>query len=322
MIAFVGRCKQAEKEHWQDVLHKAFAQIDCSVEIKLFSQLSDKEKQQCDIAIVANPDVEELAQLANLTWVHSVWAGVDAMLQALSSKQQKPITKTHYDIVRLVDPFLAQTMSEAVLAWTLYLHRNMPLYQQQQNQQIWLQHSYQAPQEKTIGILGLGKLGLKSAERLHQNGFNVIGWSRQLKVIDNIQTVAGEEGLAFLLANSDIVINLLPLTSDTKGLLNKERFALCDQVGLMNFGRGGTQVEKDLLEALDKGQLSHAVLDVFEVEPLAATHPFWEHEKITLLPHISAPTSMQSASNIVAENIKRYFNTGIIPPVVDQTQGY
>lgn len=320
LIAFVSQISVDEQKDWQLVLSKKFQQVDCAVEIKLFSQLSHEEKSRCDVAIVANPNIAELAQLVNLTWVHSVWAGVDAMLQAFVSPSGPPTP--HYKIVRLTDPFLADTMSEAVLAWVLYLHRDMPRYQQQQQKKVWQQHSYKLPHDRTVGILGLGKLGLKSAERLLQNGFNVLGWSRQLKDITGIKTLAEESGLEFLLANSDIIINLLPLTPATKGLLNKDRFLFCQHAALINFGRGATQVEADLLAALEAEQLSHAVLDVFDLEPLPVSHPFWQHEKITVLPHISAPTSISSASKIVADNIKKYFLTREIPTTVDPATGY
>lgn len=311
----------SEQLHWQQTIQQAFDQTDIKCVIKLFDQLSSKEKSQCDVAIVANPDVDELAQLENLIWVHSVWAGVDGMLAALANKEKS--AKADYEIVRLIDPSLADTMSEAVLAWSLYLHREMPRYQQLQQQKIWQQQAYKTAQERTVGILGLGRLGQRSAERLLSNGFNVIGWSRRQKTISGVQTFAGEEGLTSLLEQSDIVVNLLPLTPETEGLLNKKRFDFFKaQAALINFGRGGTQVDADLLAALDQGLLSHAVLDVFSQEPLPEEHSYWSHEKVTVLPHISAPTSAFSASQIVVENIKQYLLTGVLPQTVDRKKGY
>ena len=315
VIAFVGRIAIAEEQKWLTILQTSLP----NCEIRIFSDLTEEEKTQCRLAIVANPELSKLKELPNLVWVHSVWAGVDAMLTDLSNDG----SECGFDIVRLVDPNLATTMSEAVLAWSLYLHRDMPTYQKLQQQKEWLQQAYVSAPERTIGILGLGKLGQLSAERLSLNGFNVMGWSRQLKSLNGVHTVAGDDGLAQLLVGSDIIINLLPLTQATTGLLNYHFFEQCKRgASLINFGRGATVVEEDVILALDNGLLSHAVLDVFEQEPLTSSHPFWAHGKITVLPHISAPTSVASASEIVVQNINKYFETGELPPVVDLIKGY
>ncbi|SFG12447.1 2-hydroxyacid dehydrogenase [Neptunomonas qingdaonensis] len=312
VIAFVSRIPRAEMQQWLIALNELLPDND----VRLFDSLTAQQKQLCTLAVVANPDPAELRQLPNLQWVHSTWAGVERMVAELSVTERLPI-------VRLVDPTLAHTMAEAVLAWTLYLHRDMPAYREQQASAQWLQRPYIAACERTVGILGLGKLGALSAERLEANGFNVLGWSRQQRRLKNIRTFAATDGLASMLAQSDIVVNLLPLTNETRGLLNTARFAQCKQgVSIINFGRGATVSEADLLSALDAGIVSHAVLDVFEAEPLAASHPYWSHANITVLPHISAPTCLGSASKIVANNIKEYFKSGRIPEAVDRQLGY
>lgn len=311
LIPFVHQLDNAEADQWCATLRELLPSCD----IRLFSQLSDEAKTQVSVAVVANPDPDEVAQLSNLIWLHSVWAGVEGMMANLAHLP--------FDIVRLTDPHLAQAMSEAVLAWSLYLHRDMPRYRQQQSLNVWRPQSYIDACDRHIVILGLGVLGQKSALRLVDNGFRVSGWSRTLKRIDSLACYTGEQSLCELVAQADIIVNLLPLTPATKGLMGRDFFNRV-KIGaaLINFGRGPTVIDDDLLQALDEGQVSHAVLDVFAQEPLPTQSPLWGHPAVTLLPHISAPTSVATASRIVAANISTYLTQGTIPPSVDKTQGY
>ncbi|WP_245659127.1 2-hydroxyacid dehydrogenase [Marinomonas spartinae] len=311
MIPFVGRIDEAEQAVWIKQLSALLPEET----IVAFCLLSDAEKSQCDVAIVANPDPQELMQLPNLKWAHSVWAGVDRMVDEL--------TMMPFTIVRLVDPELAKTMSEAVLAWTMYLHRGMPFYRQQQQEKIWYQRAMVMPQDRRVGVLGLGELGQVSAARLVDNGFRVSGWSRTAKILEGIRCYCGDEGLEALLRDSDILICLLPLTDRTRGLLNYERLALLPSGAMViNFARGPIVDEMTLLEHLDNGHLDHAVLDVFAQEPLPASHSFWSHPKVTVLPHISAPTNPTSASQIVAKAIRLYRANGFIPEGINTSLGY
>lgn len=311
MIPFISRSGLAEQVAWVEALSKAMP----NEEIALLSELTEEQKQECDVAIVANPDPQDLLALPALRWVHSVWAGVERMVQELSSPT--------FSIVRLVDPNLAATMSEAVLAWTLFLHRDMPTYAQQQRKKQWLGQPMVFSKDRRIGILGLGELGKFSALRLANNGFSVAGWSRSEKVIDGISCFHGENGLISLLSQSDIIVCLLPLTAQTKGILNSEKLAhLPVGASIINFARGPIINDDALLERLDSDALSHAVLDVFMHEPLPEEHRYWEHSSVTVLPHISAPTSPASASSIVAKNISHYRLTAEIPSAVDPVLGY
>ncbi|MBN0986766.1 2-hydroxyacid dehydrogenase [Amphritea pacifica] len=311
LIPFIHQLSRQEACDWIDTIQTQLSGCD----ICEFSQLSAVDKGQVEIAIVANPDPVEVAQLSRLQWVHSVWAGVEGMMANLSHMP--------FEIVRLTDPQLARTMSEAVLAWVLYLHRDMPRYRQQQADSHWRQLSYTDPGDRHIALLGLGKLGECSALRLVDNGFRVSGWSRSAKQIDSVDCYAGEQQLSELLAKADIIVNLLPLTPATLGLMNRAFFQQVKTgAALINFGRGATVVESDLLEALDRGQLSHAVLDVFAEEPLHPQSRLWGHPNTTLLPHISAPTSVPTASRIVADNISRYLSEGSLPQSVDKARGY
>lgn len=311
MIPFISRASLSEQNTW--ITHLSAAMPD--EVIVPFDDLTAEQKLQCDVAIVANPDPNDLLALPSLKWVHSVWAGVERMMNELSSPP--------FSIVRLVDANLANTMSEAVLAWTLYLHRDMPIYAKQQIKQSWLQQPMVLAQERRIGVLGLGELGRVSAQRLVANGFSVAGWSRHSKQIEDIECFHGEDGLALLLKQTDILVCLLPLTAETKGLLGQQNLSFLPVgASLINFARGPIIDDDALLRKLESGEVSHAVLDVFAQEPLPESHPYWGHDSVTVLPHISAPTHPISASEIVANNIKQYRLTGTIPPAVDPVRGY
>ena len=175
----------------------------------------------------------------------------------------------------------------------------------------------------TIGLLGLGALGVAAAERLLHAGFNVTGWSRSSKAIEGVETLTGDDGLQGLLEKSDILVCLVPLTDATRGLVNASRLAaMKNGAAIINFARGAVIVADHLIAALDSGKLSHAVLDVFEQEPLPAASPFWQHPKVTVLPHISAPTSRESSARIVAGNVRTWRETGTLPETVDMARGY
>jgi len=258
---------------------------------------------------------QDVRQLPQLRWVHSVWAGVERLVADLADLE--------LNVVRLVDPQLAETMAEAVLAWTLYLHRDMPLYAAQQTRRQWLAADYARPQDTTVGLLGLGALGEAAADRLAGAGFNVCGWSRMRKSVSHVECFAGAVELPAMLARTDILVCLLPLTVETRGLLNATTFAqLPHHASLINFARGPIVCDDALRAALDAERIRHAVLDVFSIEPLPPDSWQWAHPRVSVLPHISAPTDRQTASAIVGQNIRRYRETGEIPESVDLARGY
>ena len=311
MIPFINQLPKDEEVRWLAALNQRLP----NENVVSFSELKSSDKAGIELAIVANPNIDELAELKSLIWVHSVWAGVEHLMASLANSS--------IDVVRLMDPTLSQTMAEAVLAWSLYLHREMPRYAKQQRKKQWQQHQLVPASKRRIGILGLGELGQVSAKQLQINGFNVMGWSRTEKAIENISCFSGDSGLAEMVAQSDILVCLLPLTSITKGIINK---SLLNQLptgsAIINFARGGIINTSDLLAALDSNHLNHAVLDVFEHEPLNAESELWQHPDITVLPHISAPTNLNSASDIVAKNITTYRTTGQLPTTVNKLIGY
>ncbi len=272
-------------------------------------------RQQCRVAVVANPRPQDLRSLPALAWVHSVWAGVERLVADLGDTELK--------IVRLVDPRLAQTMAEAVLAWTLYLHRDMPTYARQQRDRQWRPLDPVRPEDRSVGLLGLGALGEPAARRLRDAGFAVQGWSRTPKTLDGVTCHSGTAGLDALLGSVDLLICLLPLTARTRGLLNEGALGrMRPSASLINFARGAIVDDAALRQALDRNALKHAVLDVFATEPLPADSWQWAHPAVTVLPHVSGPTDRTTASAIVAANIARYRHTGALPAEVDRGRGY
>ncbi|MEX3008645.1 2-hydroxyacid dehydrogenase [Hoeflea sp. TYP-13] len=311
VIPFVAKTSDADRRVWIEALSQALP--DCR--IVGFEELTEPERQSAKVAIVADPDPAEIACMPNLQWIHSLWAGVERIVSELPVDGPK--------IVRLEDPQMARTMAEAVLAWTLYLHRDMPRYRRQQEERIWKEHELPLPSERTIGILGLGALGRIAAVKLLEQDFRVCGWSRSERTMVGVEAFHGAGELGLLLEKSDIVVVLMPLTAETRGLLNTDRLSKMRKgASLINFARGPIVDDDALLAQLDSGHLSHAVLDVFDEEPLAQSSPFWSHPAVTVLPHISGPTNRTTASAIVAANIGNYLKTGQIPACVDRVRGY
>lgn len=310
IVPFVHSLTEKDASVWRMALQSAMPNINiCQLE-----NLSTSERESVEVAIVANPNPSDLLSLPNLKWVQSLWAGVERLLDELSNKE--------ISIVRLIDPQLAATMGEAVLAWSLYLHRNMPEYAKQQAKQEWIQHDVVMASERTIGILGLGHLGAQAAKRLKDNGFKVLGWNSG-KDVPNIENFSGDEGLLKIASLSDIVVVLLPSTPQTRGLLNNHFFnQLKHGASLINFARANIIDTQSLVEGLDTRQIKHAVLDVFLHEPLLKTDPLWRNPYITVLPHISAPTNKDSASQVVAQNISDYFDSNKIPQSISRKAGY
>ena len=310
-IAFIGKITNKERETWIATITPLLI----GVKIVTYDELTTEQKLNIEVAIVANPEPEQLAEFPNLRWIQSLWAGVERLVAELPNAK--------FDIVRMVDPTLASTMAEAVLAWTLYLHRDMPKYLYQQKQKLWLERDLIEIKDRHIGVLGLGKLGTASAQKLLLNGFNVSGWSRSLTNIKGVKCFSGEEGLKELLAQTNILICLLPLTNETHALLNAQSMSILPPgASIINFSRGQIIDEKALLQHLESGHLAHAVLDVFEVEPLPVSSALWDSPDITILPHISAPTNIRTASELVANNLTHYFEAGEIPEAVQRARGY
>lgn len=308
-ILLVTSLDTAEEAAWREALSRAMPG-------ETLASLAEPEAAaRAEIAIVANPPPGALAGLPALRWVHSLWAGADRLLL--------DDTLPPVPVLRLVDPALAQVMAEAVAAAVLYLHRDFPLYAHQQRRSLWRQHAVRPARERRVTLLGMGEMGRASADLLRAIGFSVQGWSRSGAARDGVPILSGPEGWARVLAGANILVNLLPLTAETRGILNGAAFAQLPRgAALVNFGRGAHVVEADLIAALDAGALSHAILDVFEVEPLAEGHRLWSHPGVTILPHVAAPTNHASAAAIVAQAVRTFRETGMVPPGIDRVRGY
>jgi len=251
----------------------------------------------------------------NLKVIFSVGAGVDQLDLATVPE--------HIKVVRMLDPGIAKGMSEFIAMHVLNIHRETFSYINSNPSASWKQLSTKANHKRRVGILGLGNLGQDAAKTLLNLGFSVNGWSRSVKDIKGVSCFSGNAELSTFLAQSDILVSLLPLTEQTRGLLNdKTLLSLPKGASLINVGRGEQLIPEDLLALLDSQHINYAVLDVFEIEPLAENHPFWQHPKVVVTPHIAAITQNDSAGSVLIENVQRYLNNQPMVGIVDRSLGY
>src|SRR5271165_3178175 len=273
------------------------ARLRPELEVRAWPEIGDPT--QIDYALVWRPEPGLLASLSNLKLILSLGAGVDHVLKDPQLPRDIPI-------VRLVDPYLIDAMSEYVTLQVLRLHRQDLDYRAQQDAEVWRELPQKNAGERPIGILGFGEIGQNAGRKLAALGFPVSGWGRRQRAVAGFAVYAGAAGLTQLLSSTEILVCLLPLTPETRGILCAATFdALPTGAGLVNAGRGGHLVEADLIPALDRGQLSAAALDVFGEEPLPTGHPFWHHPRILVTPHIAGTTNPATAAAIVIDNIRR-----------------
>ncbi|MCE8025390.1 2-hydroxyacid dehydrogenase [Billgrantia aerodenitrificans] len=259
--------------------------------------------------------IEDLERFPNLEVIFSLGAGVDQFdLDSIPS---------HVPLVRMQEPGIVATMQEYVAMAVLTLHRNLIDYIDQQRTSTWQAWRVRPASQCRVGILGLGQLGGAVAQHLTGLGFACQGWSRTRRQQEGVACFAGDDELPSFLSTSQVLVCLLPLTDETRGILNAELFGqLPHGASLVNVGRGPHLVTADLLAALDSGQLSAAVLDVFDPEPPPSDHPVWSHPRILLTPHVASMTQPESAIERVLDNIARHREGREMVGIVDRRRGY
>ena len=277
---------------------------------------ADFDPAAIDVALVARPQKGIAGQLKNVKLIQSLFMGVDGLLADPTFPRDKPLS-------RLIDPGMVAAMVESVTAHVLDYHRHHYVYRANKAQKKWHRLPQYMTNERTVGLLGLGELGTETAKALLGFGFKVAGWKRRPAQLPGIEVFSGTGGIGAMLAKSNVVVCLLPLTPDTKGVLNTKAFAAMPKGGaIINVARGGHVVVADAIAALDSGQLAHAYLDVFETEPLPADSPLWTHPGVSITPHTAALTEPRTAIVKVAENIERIRAGQPAQNLVDFGAGY
>jgi glyoxylate/hydroxypyruvate reductase len=268
-----------------------------------------------ELALVWRPPQGELARYPNLKAILSLAAGVDGLL----ADPELP----DVPIARMVDPSLTRTMIEYVLLAVLRHHREFDRFEREQRARRWAYAFPPQAAESWVGVMGLGELGAAAARLLASHGFQVLGWSRGPKSLPGVQSYAGRSELHTCLHRTEILVCLLPLTAETRGILDAAAFAdLPHGAFVINVARGEHLVETDLIEALDSGRLAGATLDVFRDEPLPADHPLWAHPKVLVTPHVASYSWPATAAEGVVENIRRALSGQPLAHQVDRAKGY
>jgi glyoxylate/hydroxypyruvate reductase len=273
------------------------------------------EPAEIDTALVWRPPPGELARYPNLKAILSLGAGIEGLIA--------DPTLPNVPIARMVDPSLARTMTEYVLLAVLRHHREFDTFERAQRSRRWAYRFPPQAADRRIGIMGLGELGTHAARALVARGFAVFGWSRTPKAIKGVTSYAGRSELHAFLHQADILVCLLPLTAETRGILDAPTFeSLPHGAHVINVARGAHLVEPDLIAALDSGHLGGATLDVFQTEPLPPESPLWAHPEVLVTPHVASYSLPATAADGVVENIRRARAGQPLRHQVDRARGY
>ena len=300
-LLFASRIEPAER--WLPLLERALPQ----------DRIHLEPRADIDVALIAAPPKGTFGRLPKLKLVQSLWMGVEKLLEDPELPRDVPLA-------RMVDPGMVAAMSETVLAHVLDWHRHFWTYRLWQGQKKWKQRRQFMAQDRMIGILGLGELGTDAAQKLLALGFRVCGWSRRPKSVAGVHC---STDLEEILAMSDALVCLLPLTAQTRGILDAKAFARMRKEGaLISVARGGRVVVPDIIAALESRHLAHAYLDVFDTEPLPAESPLWTHPGVTVTPHIAALTEPRTAVPSIVENVERVRRGERPLHLVDFAAGY
>ncbi|WDP90601.1 MAG: glyoxylate/hydroxypyruvate reductase A [Desulfobacter sp.] len=303
-------CPAITPSRWVDALRDAAPELD----IRIWPH--DHPKEDVEMALTWYHPPGELNRYPNLGCISSMGAGVDHLLS-------DPDLPSGTPIVRLVDRLLVRDMSEYLTLAVLSHFREFDRYRKFQHRQEWHPLAPRDKKDFPVGIMGMGQLGSAAAIKLKGEGFPVFGWKNSPGLVPGIETFHGEAHLRDFLSKSRILVCLLPLTPATRHILNLDHFSQLPRGAyLINVGRGGHLKEEDLTEALDRGMLSGACLDVFGTEPLPGDHPFWGRPEIRITPHISSQTHPGSVVPQVLDNLDRLREGRPLLNPVDLKKGY
>ncbi len=308
-MTILYRAETQRGREWQEL----FARNAPDLDFRIWPD--DIDPDRVDYLVVWSPPDDFIPQFPNLKAVFSVGAGVDHIdLDAV------PET---VPLVRMIEPGLVTGMVEFTAMSVLALQRDLIAYIAQQRAGEWRQHRLVPARACRVGVMGLGMLGQAVLGHLATLGFQLSGWSRTHKTLEGVDCHAGTDGLERFLSGCDILVCLLPLTAQTRGILNADTFAaLPEGAGIVNVGRGGHLVEGDLIAALDSGHIKGAVLDVFAEEPLPAGHPFWHHPGILMTPHIASVAGGDAGGLALLDNIRRHQRGEPLEGLIDRARGY
>jgi glyoxylate/hydroxypyruvate reductase A len=283
---------------------------------RLFWLPGDVDPTAVDIVLTEVPPPGALTPYGSLKLIQSLWMGVETLLADATLPPDVPLA-------RMIEPHMTRSMVESVLAHVLSAHLQFDEYARFQHQARWKMLQSPIAEKRRVGILGLGELGRAACAALRGLGFQLAGWSRTPRRVEGVECFAGAAGRDAFLRRSEILVVLLPLTPETRGLIDARFLAqLPDGAVLINLARGALVEDDDLLNALDAGRLRHAVLDVFNVEPLPPEHRYWSHPRVSVTPHIAALTDPKTASAFVAENVRRMRAGEPLLGIVDRERGY
>ena len=308
-MAFVYKADPDRGRQWADTFRREAPHID----FRLWPDIGDA----ADVRFLAawEPPADLSSRFKNLQVLFSTGAGVDQFDFSLLPPQ--------LPLVRMVEPGIVQGMVEYVTHAVLDLHRDMPAYRRAQAQRQWGPLPVRPARERRVGVLGLGSLAQAVLAKLIAFDFDCAGWSRSRRDLAGVRCYAGDDELDTLLARSDLLVCLLPLTEATRGMLNRKLLGKLPQgAGLVHVGRGAQLVASDLLQALNEEHLSEAVLDVTDPEPLPSDHALWAHPRVRITPHIASMTQPRTAALAVIENLRRFARGEALVGLVDRARGY
>jgi len=302
-------------EGWRNALLGACASAGLPADLQVWNGQATGARY----AVVWLPPSELFAAEPGLRAVFNLGAGVDALLA-------RGVVPPELPIVRLVDAGMAPKIAEYACFAIARIARGLHLFAPPPNGV----RDWDAPRPREelpqVGVAGLGAMGLAIVEAVQRFGYPAIGWSRNPRQIEGVETFAGRAQLDAFLARTQILVDALPFTRDTANLLDRRVFSRMPEGShVINVGRGGTIVDEDLLAALDSGRLASATLDVFRVEPLPAGHPFWSHPRVTVTPHLAAPTPYGPASAQIVAGLRQLESGAApreLPGYVDRAAGY